>query len=237
MGKTFDDELKRLRSHFMAMGIDASEQIYQVTKAFTEHDYYLAQRVLHNDNRINDEAVKLDKQAFKMMALQQPVAADFRKIISILKGSSDIERLGDYAVHIAQSMVKLGEAENSQKSEPEIAKMMMLVRQMLERILDAYVYTDEQAAYEVANMDFQIDLLYVQQQKSIISAMMQNQKIIKVYENYLAVIRNLERSGDHIVNLAEWIIYSATGRIVELNPGKTDPQLVQRRLQAQHNED
>ncbi len=94
MGVIFDEELKKLRTRFMEMGIDASEQIYKAAKAFTDHDSALAREVLATDAQINDEEISLEKRALKLMALQQPLASDFRKIISILKASNDVERLG-----------------------------------------------------------------------------------------------------------------------------------------------
>ena len=226
MGAIFDDELKRLRGRFMEMGIDASEQIYQATKAFNEKDAQLARQVLENDHQLNDEEIQLEKQALKLMALQQPVATDFRKIISILKASSDVERLGDYAAHIARAGIRL----SADEAEKQIEKMMMIVRQMLEKVMDAYVYTDEQKAYEVANEDLQVDLIYVQQQDAIMDALVKLREDVKSYGTYLSVIRYLERAGDHIVNLAEWIIYSGSGKLVELNPGKADPAMVKRKL-------
>ncbi|MCI1975442.1 MAG: phosphate signaling complex protein PhoU [Limosilactobacillus sp.] len=231
MGAIFNDELKRLRGHFMEMGIDASEQIYQATKAFTDHDKGLAEQVLKTDPKINNEEINLEKEALKLMALQQPVASDFRKIISILKASSDIERLGDYASHIARAAINLSRREHNDEIEGQIEKMMMLVREMLERVLDAYVYTDEQKAYEVANEDLNVDLIYVQQQHAIMNALVKAGENVKAYGDYLSVIRYLERAGDHIVNLAEWIIYSGSGKLVELNPGKADPTMVKRKLQ------
>lgn len=231
MGAIFNDELKRLRGHFMEMGIDASEQIYQATKAFTENDTALAEQVLKVDPKINDEEINLEKEALKLMALQQPVASDFRTIISILKASSDIERLGDYASHIAWAAIHLSDREHNKEIEEQIEKMMMIVREMLERVLDAYVYTDEQKAYEVANEDLKVDLIYVQQQRAIMNALVKAGQNVKTYGDYLSVIRYLERAGDHIVNLAEWIIYSGSGKLVELNPGKADPTMVKRKLQ------
>lgn len=231
MGAIFNDELKRLRGHFMEMGIDASEQIYQATKAFTESDTKLAEQILETDSKINNEEINLEKEALKLMALQQPVASDFRKIISILKASSDIERLGDYASHIARAAINLSDREHNEKIEEQIEKMMMIVREMLERVLDAYVYTDEQKAYEVANEDLKVDLIYVQQQHAIMAELVKAEKNVKTYGDYLSVIRYLERAGDHIVNLAEWIIYSGSGKLVELNPGKADPTMVKRKLQ------
>ena len=234
MSEIFNDELKRLRSHFMEMGIDASEQIYQATQAFTNHDPELAKQVLSGDSHINTDEVNLEKQALKLMALQQPVAADFRKIISILKASTDIERIGDYASHIAQCTVSMADHYQDQAIQDNIQQMMMIVRKMLEQIMDAYVFTDEKTAYKVANEDLKVDVLYVEQQKQIIAALKASNDHVTSYETYLNVIRYLERAGDHIVNLAEWIIYSGSGELVELNPGKADHHLVERKLREHH---
>lgn len=230
MSVIFEAELKKLRSRFMEMGIDASEQLYQATKAFIDHDNELAKHVLNRDQDINDEEVSLEKRALKVMALQQPLASDFREIISILKASNDVERIGDYTTHIARATVNLNQVHHVPAIEKEISQMTELVRQMLEKVMDAYANNDEQAAYEVANQDLEVDVIYVRQQKAILAGMMANHDRIPAYETYMGVIRNLERAGDHIVNLAEWIIYIASGKLVELNPGKTDPSLVKQQL-------
>lgn len=230
MGVMFDSELKKLKSRFVEMGLDTNEQLYQATKAFLDHDSVLAKKVINGDLAINDEEVSLEKRALKLIALQQPLANDFRTIISILKASNDVERLGDYAVHIGRATVQLKGNHHSPESEQAIEEMSAVVREMLEKVLDAYVYTDEKAAYEVANQDLKVDIIYVREQKRLLEKMMSNGESIPSYEQYVSVIRTLERAGDHIVNLAEWVIYIASGKLVELNPGKTDPDLVEKGL-------
>lgn len=230
MGVIFDQELKKLRTRFMEMGIDASEQLYKATKAFIDHDEPLAREVLAADTTINDEEISLEKRAMKLMALQQPLATDFRQIVSILKASNDVERLGDYATHIARAAVHFDVTNHKKDIEDQIEKMTVIVRQMLEKVLDAYVYTNEQAAYEVADQDLSVDLLYVAERKRVLQLMIKDQPSIPAYETYMSVFRILERVGDHIVNLAEWVIYIGSGKLVELNPGKTDPKLVKRTL-------
>ncbi|KRL81888.1 phosphate signaling complex protein PhoU [Ligilactobacillus equi] len=229
MNEIFADEQKKLRGRFMEMGIDASEQIYLATKSFIDKDIELAQKVKENDDLVNEEELALEKRALKVMALQQPLAADFRTVITILKASSDVERIADHAVHIARETIlvdALEEKLNSQEIDEIISQMTVKLRRMLENILDAYLKTDEQNAYEVANCDLEIDRLYIQGQKIIIEKMKDHPKGIEMGSHYLTIIRLLERIGDHIVNLAEWIIYSVTGRITELNPGKANPVLV-----------
>lgn len=230
MSEIFKDELKKLRIHFVEMGINVIEQIYRATKSFISHDESLADQVLDLDRQINDQEVTLEKQALKLMALQQPLANDFRLIISILKASNDIERLGDYASHIARSTKHVDAQQVDADVDQAIDQLTTKIRQMLEKVLDAFVNDNERAAYEVAEQDLAVDVVHVQQQKQILQKMTANQATIPSYEAYLAVLRNLERAGDHIVNLAEWVVYIQTGKLVELNPGKTDPKLVKEAL-------
>lgn len=106
MRKLFSSELNRLHDQFMQMGINTSEQIYQATKAFNLHDNKLAKEVIDNDQNTNGEEIRLEKEAFDFIALQQPVATDLRIIMVILKASSDLERIGDHAVSIAHETIR-----------------------------------------------------------------------------------------------------------------------------------
>lgn len=230
MHELFADELKKLQGRFMEMGINVSEQIYQSTKSFIDHDKELAKQVIDEDQQTNEEEVKLEEQALKLIALQQPVATDFRIIISILKASSDIERMGDHAVGIARETIRVKGNPRVDKIEAELNDMTILVRKMLEQALDAYVHTDEKSAREVAQMDLQIDKHYVTIRQQITEAMKKEPETFTANSSYIGVSRLLERIGDHIVNLAEWIVYNKTGQISELNPGKSNPKLVQQIL-------
>ncbi|SEM55569.1 phosphate transport system protein [Ligilactobacillus sp. WC1T17] len=226
MREIFNDEQKKLRGRFMEMGIDASEQIYLATKSFLDKDVKLAQEVVDRDSLVNEEELVLEKQALKIIALHQPLAAEFRSVITVLKASSDVERIADHAVHIARETLILDDLRHELKTLDEVdeilANVTAAVRKMLEDVLDAYVKGDEQKAYEVANADLDIDRAYATAQKIVISEMKDNPKGIEYGSHYLTTVRLLERIGDHIVNLAEWIVYSATGHLVELNPGKAD---------------
>ena len=226
MNEIFNDELKKLRGRFMEMGINTSEQIYKATKAFIDRDVVLAKEVNENDRLINDGETYLEKHAFK-----------FRSIMSILKASSDLERMADHASHIARDAIRIKDMDQHWPDiENAIAEMAETVRHMLEKSLDAYVYTNEQTAYSVANMDLEVDKQYVQVHEKIIDQMHAHPELIKDGSHYITVIHLLERIGDHIVNLVEWVIYAATGKITELNPGKADPELVNRELQKQAEE-
>ncbi len=230
MHELFSDELKKLRGRFMEMGINVSEQIYTATKSFIDHDLALAQQVIDEDKTTNQEEVGLEERALKLIALQQPVASDFRSIISILKASNDLERMGDYATSIARETIRVKGNRRVNAIEESINEMTGLVRQMLEQGLDAYVHNDEKAARKVAKLDLEIDKEYILIRNNITAAMQQDSETVIANSGYMMVVRLLERMGDHIVNLSEWIVYNASGELVELNPGKKDPEMVQKLL-------
>lgn len=230
MHELFADELKKLRGRFMEMGINVSEQIYASTKSFIDHDLKAANKVIEDDITTNKEEVSLEERALKLIALQQPVASDFRAIISILKASTDLERMGDYSVNIARETIRVKGNPRVNEIEKAIDEMTKLIREMLEEALDAYVRNDEKMARKVALRDLEADKQYILIRNNITAAMQQDSETVVANSGYMMVVRLLERMGDHIVNLSEWIVYNASGELVELNPGKKDPEMVRKLL-------
>ena len=213
MHEIFYDELRKLNVRFMEMGINVSEQIYRSTKAFIEHDKELA----NDDQEINGGEMQLENQALKLIALQQPVASDFRTIVSVLKASSDLERIGDHAVSIAKETILVKGNPRVPQIEEKISAMTADIRKMLEQVLDAYVKADEKSARNIAQEDKKIDEQYKVCRDLIVKEMQHETKTAVATSSYLLVARLLERIGDHIVNLSEWIVYSKNGHLVELN--------------------
>ncbi|MFD1470956.1 phosphate signaling complex protein PhoU [Companilactobacillus mishanensis] len=236
MRKLFSSELGKLHEQFLEMGVNTSEQIYQATKAFTTHDKTLAKEVVENDQSTNGEEVHLEKEAFDFIALQQPVATDLRIIMVILKASSDLERIGDHAVTIAQETIR-GETDlRLPIIEKNIADMTVQIRRMLEMALDSYIRNDEKAARQVADEDLIIDKHYVITRNMITDSVQNGFMQANTGSSYLMVDRMLERIGDHIVNLAEWTVYIGTGEMVELNRGKRNPGLVEELIEKDKSE-
>lgn len=217
MHEIFYDELRKLNVHFMEMGINVSEQIYRSTKAFIEHDKELANKVVSDDQEINGGEMQLENQALKLIALQQPVASDFRTIVSVLKASSDLERIGDHAVSIAKETILVKGNPRVPQIEEKISAMTADIRKMLEQVLDAYVKADEKSARNIAQEDKKLDEQYKVCRDLIVKEMQHETKTAVATSSYLLVARLLERIGDHIVNLSEWIVYSKNGHLVELN--------------------
>ncbi|TLQ04110.1 phosphate signaling complex protein PhoU [Pediococcus stilesii] len=218
----FNDELKRLLGKFTEMGINVSEQIYRATKSFIDHDRDMAQGVIDFDNNINEEEVNLEDQALNLMALQQPVASDFRQVIVVLKASSELERIGDHAVGIAKETIRIKGHNRDSQIESEIAEMTNAVRTMLDITMDAYVKKDGKLADEVIKANNQIDANYKKIRKEVLSNMKTDPKSVTGGTGYLMVANYIERIGDHITNVVEWILYNQTGKITEINADVTD---------------
>lgn len=216
----FKDEMKKLNGRFNEMGIDISEQIYQATKSFIDHDQPLAEKIIERDETINDNEISLEERALSLIALQQPVAREFRKIISILKASSDLERIGDHAIIIARETIRLKGNNRIPEVEELISALTADIRNMLEQSLDASIRDNAEEARKIASMDPEIDKQYYHIYQMIVEIMKRETDTAVAAMSYLMVARILERIGDHIVNLCEWVVYDETGKLQELNPGK-----------------
>lgn len=163
----FKEELKRLLERFTEMGLDVGEQIYQATKSFIDHDRELAQSVIEHDEKVNVAEVRLEDQAINLMALQQPVANDFRQVIVVLKASSELERIGDHAVGIAKETIRIKGHQRDAIIEAEIAEMTHLIRGMLDATIDAYVKDDGRLAKEIIDANHQIETSFKKFDKAL----------------------------------------------------------------------
>lgn len=199
------------------MGLDVGEQIYQATKSFIDHDRELAQSVIEHDEKVNVAEVRLEDQAINLMALQQPVANDFRQVIVVLKASSELERIGDHAVGIAKETIRIKGHQRDAIIEAEIAEMTHLIRGMLDATIDAYVKDDGRLAKEIIDANHQIETSFKKIRQSIASKMKNDAKVVTGGTGYLMVASYLERIGDHVINVVEWIMYNQTGKITELS--------------------
>ncbi|MDK7066995.1 phosphate signaling complex protein PhoU [Lactobacillus paragasseri] len=222
MHEVFLDELRKLNTRFMGMGIDVSESIEEATQAFVDHDKKLAQSLVKDDQKVSRAATKVEKRTLKLMALQQPVASDFRNVISILKATGDLERIGENALSIAWETIRVKGNPRIPEVETIIKSMFKKVNFMLDQVLKAYVQGDEKLAREVAKKDDEVDEDYVKARKLIIAGIKQDPEAAVASSSYFMVIRLLERIGDHVVNLAQWVVYKMSGELVDLNTKDTD---------------
>lgn len=219
MHEIFLDELKKLNTQFMEMGVSVNDAIDHATRAFVDHNKKTSQKMVDNEERIPEESLDIQKKALKLMALQQPVATDFRVVISILKATTDLERIGENAMSIAWETIRVKGNPRIPEVEEIISTMTHDVRHMLIQVLTAYVQDDEKMAKEVAAKDTKIDEAYVKARKLIVDGIEKDPSKAVASSSYFVVTRLLERIGDHIVNLAMWVVYKTTGELNELiNP-------------------
>ncbi|MDE7056643.1 MAG: phosphate signaling complex protein PhoU, partial [Lactobacillus sp.] len=213
MHEIFLDELKKLNTQFMEMGVSVNDAIDHATRAFVDHDKKTSQKMVDNEERIPEESLDIQKKALKLMALQQPVATDFRVVISILKATTDLERIGENAMSIAWETIRVKGNPRIPEVEEIISSMTHDVRHMLIQVLTAYVQDDEKMAKEVAAKDTKIDEAYVKARKLIVDGIENDPSKAVASSSYFVVTRLLERIGDHIVNLAMWVVYKTTGEL------------------------
>ncbi|WP_225048855.1 phosphate signaling complex protein PhoU [Lacticaseibacillus kribbianus] len=217
MRRLFEDELNELHVRFSEMGMMVNEAIFKSVKAFVNHDKALAHTVIEDDQHINKREVDLEKRSFEMIALQQPVTSDLRMIVTIMKASSDLERMGDHAVSIAKSTIRVKGEVRTPEIEKVIADMAAAVKRMVDEVLDAYVREDEVRAREIAEEDHGINGYSTQIYHLCIDEMTKDADTIVSSMDYMLVSSYLERIGDYVTNICEWILYLKTGKVVELN--------------------
>ena len=212
----FEEDLLNLHEKFDKMGKDVNTAISKSVRAFIDHDKSLAKEVIEEDSEINAQELGLEKKSFEMIALQQPVTTDLRRIVTIMKASSDLERMGDHAVSIAKATIRLKGNKRVLSIEDEISDMATHVMAMVSSVLDAYINTDSEKAVEVAKSDKVTNACFKSIYRHSIKAMEEDTETVIVGADYLQVAGYLERIGDYVCNICEWIIYLRTGKISEL---------------------
>ncbi|MGT2711279.1 phosphate signaling complex protein PhoU [Streptococcus oriscaviae] len=213
----FEVELGKLHNQFYAMGNEALGQINNTVRAFTTHDRELAKEVIEADKKINEFEVKLEKKSLEIIALQQPVSTDLRTVITVLKATNDLERMGDHAVSIAQATIRMKGEVRILVVEEEIKKMGREVRKLVENALELYLNNGSvEQAYEVAAHDEVINDFYDSIQELTTEEIKKNPEALVAGRDYFQVISFLERIGDYAKNICEWVVYLKTGNITEL---------------------
>lgn len=212
----FEEELDKLHNQFYSMGTEVLAQINKTVRAFVSHDRELAKEVIEEDDTINNFETKLEKKSLEIIALQQPVSNDLRMVITVLKASSDIERMGDHAASIAKATIRMKGEERIPVVEEQINLMGKAVKQMVEEALNAYINADDTKAYEIAASDEIIDQYFRNIQTLAVEEIRKSPDAVFAGKEYFQVLMYLERIGDYARNICEWIVYFKTGKIIEL---------------------
>ena len=213
----FEEELDKLHNQFYAMGNEVLGQINKTVRAFITHDRELAKEIIEADAKINEFELKLEQKSLEIIALQQPVSGDLRAVITVLKATSDLERMGDHAVSIAEATIRMKGEVRIPTVETEINKMGRQVRQLVESVLDLYLHKgDSDMAYDIAAKDELINQYFDEIRELTTEEIKKSPDSIITGRDYFQVISYLERIGDYAKNICEWVVYLNTGKITEL---------------------
>lgn len=221
MRRLFDEELADLDASFTEMGMLVSETIGKSVTAFVNHDRETAQRIIAADEQINQREVAIEKKTFEMIALYQPVTIDLREIVTVLKAVSELERMGDHARDVAEATIRVKGTKRSAQIEANVAKMGEATRAMVKEILSVYVNDDAQGASLIAAKNTNVAELANQIRLNVITTIENDGSLATSGVDYLSVASHLKRIADYVTNIAEWIVYKRTGKIVDLNPGSS----------------
>ena len=213
MQRHFHEELETLKQTLLAMGGLVEDQIRRVLRALVERDSDLAQEVIDRDREVNAYDVEVDEKCVELLALHQPAAGDLRFITTAMKIVTDLERIGDQAVNIAQRVLELNR-EPQLKPYIDLPRMAEQAQRMVKESLDAFVARDTELARQVCGEDDAVDALKEQIFRELLTFMMEDPKTIPRAIRLILISRFLERVADHATNIAEMVIYMVESKMV-----------------------
>lgn len=212
----FDSALEELNSDLLRMGSIVEKQLHQSVQSLIKQDEELADKVIKNDDLVDDLQKEIENKCIRLIAKEQPLATDLRTIFTTSKIVTDIERMADYAVDIAKIAKKL-KNEKYVKNLVDIPKISQLVIEMIRISLDSYVSKNVDESYKACKMDDEIDKFYKNVFTEMLMIMSNDDSNINQITQLLFVCKYLERVGDHVTNICEWNIYVVTGELKDLN--------------------
>jgi phosphate transport system protein len=212
--RPFDEELKLLKEKLLDMASRAEEQIGLAIRGLKDREEKLACEVLEKEEAINRLDIEIDDMALRLLALRQPMATDLRFITSAMKIGSDLERIGDLAVNIAERTLELLKFPQL-KPLIDIPRMAEMAQEMVRDALNAFINGDAVLAKQVCERDDQVDKLNIQIFRDLLTFMMADAATIPRAVDLILVGRHLERIADHATNIGEDVIYMVQGKTIK----------------------
>ncbi len=210
----FHDELSQVKVRLLTMSGEAEAALRTAVDALLERDPSAAEQVIEGDRVIDAMEVEIEEACVDLIALHQPMARDLRTLIATIKIATDLERVGDHAVNLAQSAARLAQARPI-APEPEIVEMARLAREMLADALEAFVRDDAAAGREVCLRDDKVDALNRSVFRILLTQMMEDPHIIGAALELFLVSRNLERVADLATNIGEDVVFLVEGKSIK----------------------
>lgn len=217
MRSVLDEQLDELHRNLIEQGVLVSRSIESAIHAFNANDKELGKKVVEEDKRINKKQHEIDEKSQQLIAMQQPNARDLRRIIAVIRASSNLERMGDHAKNVADVLRFVSTEERNESLEQIINRMHRLVLEMTRDMIDAFVNFDVTRAIEIAARDRKVDKIYEELRFAAVEEMKMNPTHVDTASQYSFIGMDLERIGDYVKNIAEELVYLDTGKIIDLN--------------------
>ena len=224
--KKFDLELENLRTRVLQMGGLVEQQVRKAMEGLSAGDLPLLEMVILDDDRVNQLEIELDAACNKVIAKRQPTAIDLRMIITVLKSTADLERIGDKARKIARLGTVLHDQHVAGIPDVELSHISELSLKMLRTSLDAFARLDVTSAAEVMRLDETVNTEYHALVRQLITYMMEDPRTITHSLDIMSIAKAIERVGDHATNIAEYVVYMVKG----LDVRHSSPDEVEQKL-------
>ncbi|MEX0980238.1 MAG: phosphate signaling complex protein PhoU [Gemmatimonadota bacterium] len=214
--RRFHEQLDLLQNRLLEMAGQTEELVAIALDGVVARDASITGQVIERDDVIDEMEIEIDELALELLALQQPMAVDLRQIITTLKVSNDLERVGDHAVNIARATLRLADAQPLPEL-PEVAEISGIARRMLADSLGAYTGRDPELARDVCERDDRVDNLRRSLYRILVSHMLEEPRRITAALEYLLVAQNIERIADLSTNISEDVVFLVEGRTIKHN--------------------
>lgn len=213
--KQFDAELEAIRASVLEMGELVKSQVHDAVRSLSGENVALMTRVIDGDHRVNAMEVRIDEECTRVIACRQPTANDLRFVMTVVKTTTDLERIGDEAKNIARKAkaILLGYGL-TRPHYNKVKRESKMALEMLSKSLDAFACLDANLALQVVGQDELVDEIYNDIMRNLITIMMEDMRTISTALELVFVAKAIERIGDHAQNIAEYVIYMVKGRDV-----------------------
>jgi phosphate transport system protein len=216
---SFEKQLAEIQQEMLLMGTQVTSAIDRSVQALKDRNPDLARQVIEDDVKINRRRYDIELKCQELVATQAPLAGDLRAIFSVLHIIVDLERMGDHAEGIAKIAIMLAD-EAPLKPYIDIPRMAQVAKEMLIGSLEAFRERDEERAKQIVDQDDEVDALYDQVYRELLTFMINDPKTIERATHLTWVAHNLERIADRVTNICERVVYLVSGKIEELNVSK-----------------
>jgi phosphate transport system protein len=219
---SYDRDLEAIQAQIMKMGGLVEAAVLDAAKSLERRDEELAERVRAGDKAIDELEERVNEECARLLALRQPAATDLRTVLTVMKISANLERVGDYAKNMAKRTSVLVQMQPIDGASGAIRRMAKAVEGMMKDALDSYIQRDVELAQDVRMRDHEVDQMYNALFRQFLTFMMEDPRNITACMHLHFIAKNIERMGDHVTSIAEQVIYLATGEMPEDTRPKSD---------------